>query len=85
MFLWGKMKDIDDIVEALKIQLTWLDSYVDSDIDLLQTVAGFEDSIVKWDSLDKKHCNRKDKITRNIVDIQVQLISKITWQKQKGL
>ena len=79
------MKDIDDIVEALKIQLTWLDSYVDSDIDLLQTVAGFEDSIVKWDSLDKKHCNRKDKITRNIVDIQVQLISKITWQKQKGL
>lgn len=75
------MKDIDDIVEALKIQLTWLDS----DIDLLQTVAGFEDSIVKWDSLDKKHCNRKDKITRNIVDIQVQLISKITWQKQKGL
>ena len=85
MFLWGKMKDIDDIVEALKIQLTWLDSYVDYDIDLLQTVAGFEDSIVKWDSLDKKHCNRKDKITRNIVDIQVQLISKITWQKQKGL
>lgn len=79
------MKDIDDIVEALKIQLTWLDSYVDYDIDLLQTVAGFEDSIVKWDSLDKKHCNRKDKITRNIVDIQVQLISKITWQKQKGL
>ena len=74
MFLWGKMKDIDDIVEALKIQLTWLDY----DIDLLQTVAGFEDSIVKWDSLDKKHCNRKDKITRNIVDIQVQLISKIT-------
>ena len=43
MFLWGKMKDIDDIVEALKIQLTWLDSYVDYDIDLLQTVAGFED------------------------------------------
>jgi len=85
MFLWGEMKDIDDIVEALKIQLTWLDSYVDYDIDLLQTVAGFEDSIVKWDSLDKKHCNRKDKITRNIVDIQVQLISKITWQKQKGL
>ena len=81
MFLWGKMKDIDDIVEALKIQLTWLDY----DIDLLQTVAGFEDSIVKWDSLDKKHCNRKDKITRNIVDIQVQLIAKITWQKQKGL
>ena len=81
MFLWGEMKDIDDIVEALKIQLTWLDY----DIDLLQTVAGFEDSIVKWDSLDKKHCNRKDKITRNIVDIQVQLISKITWQKQKGL
>ena len=74
MFLWGKMKDIDDVVEALKIQLTWLDY----DIDLLQTVAGFEDSIVKWDSLDKKHCNRKDKITRNIVDIQVQLISKIT-------
>lgn len=67
MFLWGKMKDIDDVVEALKIQLTWLDY----DIDLLQTVAGFEDSIVKWDSLDKKHCNRKDKITRNIVDIQV--------------
>ena len=81
MFLWGKMKDIDDIVEALKIQLNWLDS----DIDLLQTVAGFEDSIVKWDSLDKKHCNRKDKITRNIVYIQVQLIAKITWQKQKGL
>lgn len=85
MFLWGKMKDIDDIVEALKIQLTWLDSYVDSDIDLLQTVAGFEDSIVKWDSLDKKHCNRKGKITRDIVEIQVQLIAKITWQKQKGL
>lgn len=81
MFLWGEMKDIDDIVEALKIQLTWLDY----DIDLLQTVAGFEDSIVKWDSLDKKHCNRKGKITRDIVEIQVQLIAKITWQKQKGL
>lgn len=72
-------KDIDDVIEALKSQLTWVDAYVDSDIRLPRTVTGFIDSDVKWSSEDEEHCDLSGHIKRDIVDVKVQFKATVLW------
>ncbi|MGP1437900.1 MAG: hypothetical protein ACTTKH_02370 [Treponema sp.] len=73
-------KDIDDVIEALKSQLTWVDSYVEDNIQLLNSVIGFADSNIEWEALDAEHCDKMGHIHRDIADVKVQLKATVTWQ-----
>ncbi|MGP1437692.1 MAG: hypothetical protein ACTTKH_01305 [Treponema sp.] len=76
-------KTIDDAVEALRGKLTWVDSLVDKNIQLLTTIEGFEHSTVSWKSLNHKYCDDVGKIKKNIVDLKVELEATVEWKGQE--
>ncbi|MGP1438106.1 MAG: immunoglobulin-like domain-containing protein [Treponema sp.] len=73
-------KDIGDVVEALKSQLSWAFSKVSEDINLLKEVQGFEHSTVTWKSLTPKYCSDAGKIKKDIVNVKVKLEATVMWQ-----
>ncbi|MGP1521466.1 MAG: immunoglobulin-like domain-containing protein, partial [Treponema sp.] len=76
-------KTIDDVVEALQGKLSWADSQVSENIELLNTVEGFTGSTVEWKSLNKKYCDDTGKIKKDIANIKVELEATVKWNGQE--
>lgn len=76
-------QNIDDCVETLRTTLPWINNLVSENINLPATVPGFNDSKVKWTTSDQKHCAINGEITRDIVDVEVELTAEVEWNAQK--